>query len=280
MSDVMFGLLAETFLHPGSGQSDGAIDLKVAREAVTGYPYIPGSAVKGALRAAMCDGGGEHKEHVDAAFGQVDGAGSVLVSDARLLLLPVRSLTRAYLWLTCPLILERLRRDLERAGLKGGDVPTPQVKGGEVRTAVAGRIFLEDRLFEAVEPALPDAIVDLIGRLIADDGARGRLSDQLCIISNHDFRWFAENALPVQARNVLDPATKASNNLWYEESLPPDTLLYMTLTARGSADETGRTTVAGFVEGQKFLQFGGNETVGQGWVRAGRYPQPSPEGGR
>ena len=119
MSDVMFGLLAETFLHPGSGQSDGAIDLKVAREAVTGYPYIPGSAVKGALRAAMCDGGGEHKGHVDAAFGQVDGAGSVLVSDARLLLLPVRSLTRAYLWLTCPLILERLRRDLERAGLKG-----------------------------------------------------------------------------------------------------------------------------------------------------------------
>ena len=96
MSDVMFGLLAETFLHPGSGQSDGAIDLKVAREAVTGYPYIPGSAVKGALRAAMCDGG-EQKTRVDAAFGQVDGAGSVLVSDARLLLLPVRSLTRAYL---------------------------------------------------------------------------------------------------------------------------------------------------------------------------------------
>ena len=78
MSDVMFGLLAETFLHPGSGQSDGAIDLKVAREAVTGYPYIPGSAVKGALCAAMCDGG-EQKTRVDAAFGQVDGAGSVLV---------------------------------------------------------------------------------------------------------------------------------------------------------------------------------------------------------
>ncbi|MGV0761529.1 type III-B CRISPR module RAMP protein Cmr4 [Tistrella mobilis] len=279
MSDVMFGLLAETFLHPGSGQSDGAIDLKVAREAVTGYPYIPGSAVKGALRAAMCDGG-EQKTRVDAAFGQVDGAGSVLVSDARLLLLPVRSLTRAYLWLTCPLILERLRRDLERAGLQAGDVPTLKVNHGQALTDITGRIFLEDRLFKADISKLPPAIPEVIGGLIADHGARGRLSDQLCIISNHDFRWFAENALPVQARNVLDPDTKASNNLWYEESLPPDTLLYMTLTARGSADETGRTAVADFIEGQKFLQFGGNETVGQGWVRAGRYPQPSPEGGR
>ncbi|MAM75071.1 MAG: type III-B CRISPR module RAMP protein Cmr4 [Tistrella sp.] len=279
MSDVMFGLLAETFLHPGSGQSDGAIDLKVAREAVTGYPYIPGSAVKGALRAAMCDGG-EQKTRVDAAFGQVDGAGSVLVSDARLLLLPVRSLTRAYLWLTCPLILERLRRDLERAGLQAGDVPTLKVDHGKALTRITGRIFLEDRLFEADISKLPSAIPEVIGRLIADDGARGRLSDQLCIIADDDFRWFAENALPVQARNVLDPDTKVSNNLWYEESLPPDTLLYMTLTARGSADEMGRTVVADFIEGQKFLQFGGNETVGQGWVRAGRYPQPSPEGGR
>ncbi|MAD38633.1 MAG: type III-B CRISPR module RAMP protein Cmr4 [Tistrella sp.] len=279
MSDVMFGLLAETFLHPGSGQSDGAIDLKVAREAVTGYPYIPGSAVKGALRAAMCDGG-EQKTRVDAAFGQVDGAGSVLVSDARLLLLPVRSLTRAYLWLTCPLILERLRRDLERAGLQAGDVPTLKVDHGKALTDIAGRIFLEDRLFEADISKLPPAIPEVIGRLIADDGARGRLSDQLCIIADDDFRWFAENALPVQARNVLDTATKASNNLWYEESLPPDTLLYMTLTARGSADGDGRTVVADFIEGQKFLQFGGNETVGQGWVRAGRYPQPAPEGGR
>ncbi|WP_372084399.1 type III-B CRISPR module RAMP protein Cmr4 [Tistrella mobilis] len=275
MSDVMFGLLAETFLHPGSGQSDGAIDLKVAREAVTGYPYIPGSAVKGALRAAMCDG--DSAGQVDAAFGKVDGAGSVLVSDARLLLLPVRSLTRAYFWLTCPLILERLRRDLERAGLKGGDASLPPVDRGKALTRITGRIFLEDRLFEAVKPALPDAIVEVIGRLIADHGARGRLRDQLCIISDDDFRWFAENALPVQARNVLDSDTKASNNLWYEESLPPDTLLYMTLTARGSADETGRTTVADFVEGQKFLQVGGNETVGQGWVRAGRYPQSAPE---
>jgi CRISPR-associated protein Cmr4 len=204
----------------------------------------------------------------------------VLVSDARLLLLPVRSLTRAYFWLTCPLILERLRRDLERAGLKGGDVPALKVESGKALTRITGRIFLEDRLFEAVAPALPDAIVEVIGRLIADDGARGRLSDQLCIIADDDFRWFAENALPVQARNVLAPDTKASNNLWYEESLPPDTLLYMTLTARGSAGEKGRTAVADFVEGQKFLQVGGNETVGQGWVRAGRYPQPSPEGGQ
>ena len=52
-----------------------------------------------------------------ALFGTQERAGELLVSDARLLLLPVRSLTRSYRWITCPHLLERYRRDLVRAGL-------------------------------------------------------------------------------------------------------------------------------------------------------------------
>lgn len=49
MSNVILGLLAETFIHSGIGHTEGAIDLPVAREAATDYPYIPGSSLKGAL---------------------------------------------------------------------------------------------------------------------------------------------------------------------------------------------------------------------------------------
>lgn len=45
-------LRAETFIHAGVGQQASVVDLPFAREGATGYPYIPGSAVKGALRDA------------------------------------------------------------------------------------------------------------------------------------------------------------------------------------------------------------------------------------
>ena len=49
MTTEIIGLLAETYIHPGTGQSAGAIDLPVARERVTQYPFVPGSSMKGAL---------------------------------------------------------------------------------------------------------------------------------------------------------------------------------------------------------------------------------------
>src|SRR5208282_3302509 len=49
MNTQIVGLVAETSIHPGAGQSSGIIDLPVAREAATDYPFVPGSSVKGAL---------------------------------------------------------------------------------------------------------------------------------------------------------------------------------------------------------------------------------------
>ena len=34
-------------LHAGTGQSIGAIDLAIARDRATGFPYLPGSSLKG-----------------------------------------------------------------------------------------------------------------------------------------------------------------------------------------------------------------------------------------
>lgn len=262
MTTEIIGLLAETYIHPGTGQSAGAIDLPVARERVTQYPFIPGSSMKGALLDASRGNGLD----TDRLFGQQENAGQLLISDARLLLLPVRSLTSPYVWLTCPYLIERFWRDLERAG-KGVALPKVAPSADDKALAAGGGdLFLEERLF-AVENKPPEELAAAIGTLIPHDDARGRLSRQLAIVTDKAFAWFAQYALPVQARNVLDEGTKTSRNLWYEEALPPDTLMYFVM---GERADGAAGKIAAHLVGRRYLQAGGNETVGQGWFAVRR----------
>ena len=89
---------------------------------------------------------------------------------------------------------------------------------------------------------------------------------QLAIVSDGDFAWFARYGLPVQARNALDPDTKESKALWFEETLPPDTLMYALVSARGD-DASGIEQLTQVFGTPAYIQIGGNETVGQGWFR-------------
>ena len=115
MHAAMLGLLAETPIHPGAGRGIGVVDLPVAREAATDYPVLVGSSLKGALLDKMRT---TSADDATVRFGTKEHAGDLLVSDARLLLLPVRSLTGSYRWTTCPHLIERSRRDLARAGVR------------------------------------------------------------------------------------------------------------------------------------------------------------------
>jgi CRISPR-associated protein Cmr4 len=264
MTEII-GLLAETYIHPGTGQAAGAIDLPVARERATQDPFIPGSSMKGAL-LDYSRGEGLDKKRLADLFGKQENAGQLLISDARLLLLPVRSLSHPYVWLTCPYLVERLRRDLERAGKGAAPLSTPELADGETMATGERELFLEERLFSIKGPP-PADLVAATGALIAHNDARDRLKKQLAVVDDNAFKWFAQYALPVQARNVLDEKKKTSNNLWHEEALPPDTLMYFVLGERadGVAAE-----IAGHLAQRGYLQAGGNETVGQGWFAVRR----------
>ena len=111
MHTALLGLLAETSVHSGSGRSLGVIDLPVSREAITDYPVIPSSSLKGALRDKARQ---RAFENLDIMFGSPDSAGNLLASDCRLLLLPIRSLTGAMKWACCPYLIERFRRPTAR----------------------------------------------------------------------------------------------------------------------------------------------------------------------
>lgn len=258
MNTAIFGLLAETPIHPGSGRTMGVIDLPVAREATTDHPVLVGSSLKGALRdkARCCQAAG-----VDQLFGKQDHAGELLVSDGRLLLLPVRSLTGAYRWVTCPYLIERFARDLTRAGAP----PAFAVPTVEKQTVICGGrdtvLFLEERQFQVVAKPAESLVREIVG-LIHHEQTQARLPGQLAILADDDFAWFARYGLPIQARNLLEEHTKKSKNLWYEETLPPDTLLYALIAARS---EAALADLRAMIRDNAYLQIGGNETVGQGW---------------
>jgi len=259
------GLLAETPLHPGTETATDVIDLPVARETTTQYPVIVGSALKGALRArAQQEQEWRDSNRVQTMFGRPDSSGTLIVSDARLLLLPVRSLSGPFKWVTSPYALERFRRDLNRIGHKT-QIPDCQPAKGEVLTKESGRLFLEEFSFTSTaDEKVVKQIVTAIQPLVYHKSVQERLLQQVVICNDSDFAYFARYSLQVNARNQLNDESKTSENLWYEETIPPDSLFYSIIVEQANSSDTGNHVQTLF-EKAPYLQVGGNETIGQGW---------------
>jgi len=295
----LLGLISETAVHVGIGQMDGAVDLPIAREGASNIPFAPGSGVKGALLETAKERG---LKQIDKIFGgdsnesseNKGSAGSVLFGDMRLLLLPVRSLNGFFKWVTCPYLIERYFRDLDRVtGASGCDIPT--VGDHKVVCQGKGPIYLEERLFTVEDSGKVsghfEALVSKLQSVIPCNNSENSLEERLAIVSNADFAWFAEHAIPVVARNVLQDdeqtrkennniPTKKSKNLWYEEHLPPDTIMTLALVNRSSGDDVNSLVAGLFCEGKQaapYFRLGGNETTGQGWFKVGAISEPNEE---
>ena len=283
----ILAMTAETPIHVGIGQAAEAIDLPVAREAVTGFPHVPGSGVKGAWRVwhrskigVDTDDSGKpvDKQNTQTLFGTASGdsatdgaAGTLLLSEARLAMLPVRCTTDSFKLVTCPLIINRLKRDLERTSQEGKfsapEVEPSQYFGVELKKAPLG---LEEREFTwkgGVAPSLAAKFKALMG-----DAAPSDFGSKLVVVSDADFKWFAQYGLPVAMRNSLneDKIVK-SGALWAEETLAPDTVMWSVLAERshGAIAKLEEAFEAPEDENKKdkktYVQMGGNETIGQGW---------------
>lgn len=282
-TNAILGFFTETSLHAGTGQSLGVIDLPIQREAHTHWPCIYGSAVKGALRARAERNG---LADIDLIFGPepkpgeaADYAGALAVGDARLLLLPVRSLTSHFRWVTCPAVLKRFQRDAERLGLDAaiGPFKAPTVEGEKALVAepIGDSLFLEEYRFHVEQMEL-NGIIAALAKLMPENLSEA-LKKQLTLVSDDLFRHLAEHATPVNAHVQLINETKTVKNgaLWYEETLPPETLLYVCLNVHHArvldsqlaADEILAAVKDTLFGQHPYLQLGGNETVGMGWCR-------------
>lgn len=259
MTMKMIGMLAETSIHPGSGQDAGFVDLPVAREKATDYPVIVGSSMKGALKDAIKSS--DLEVDISSIFGQQENAGELIVGDARLLLLPIRSLQGNYRWVTCSYLINRFARDRIRMGFSSISMGL-EIASGKFLGAweIGRRLFLEERQFECtapVETRVINAVVELIPSM------KDFVVDRLVVLNDDDFAWFARYGLCVNARNQLDEEKKTSKNLWYEETLPPDSVFYTLLASRTPASNSANV-VSDFLLQTGYLQVGGNQTIGQG----------------
>jgi CRISPR-associated protein Cmr4 len=290
-ANAILGLLAQTSIHAGTGSNTGVIDLPIQREGHNGYPCIFGSSMKGALRTRAEAQYGKDTPSVTFVFGPdtnnaSDHAGAIMVSDARLLLLPIRSLTSQFKWVTCPAVLKRYQNDAQRFGQKTelGDITEELTESKALVSmqATAGNLFLEEYRFTATQYDLSKIIV-AIAKLMSTSDAASALQKQLVIVSNDMFAHLCQHATPVNAHIAIKSETKTVKEgaLWYEETLPPETLLYVGLSAASVRkpkterengnllkDESAQwilNAVTGLFADKPWLQVGGNETVGMGW---------------
>jgi CRISPR-associated protein Cmr4 len=261
-------------LHAGTGRGVGMIDLPIAREKVTGIPYLPGSSLKGVLRAAS------PKEKRDDIFGTEANAtelyaGAVNFSDLRILLFPVRSLRGTFAWVTSPLILRRFLRDARASNYTEFDLQLPEpadhfcfVSSEKCKINSDKKVILEELELKANSDEVIDLWAQKLGEALfpENDYWQEALQSRLCLVSDDMMGFLLETGTEVVARIALDEKTKVVKNgaLWYEEALPAETVLsgiVSTTKIKLSSEEIYQTL--GEVI-QNPLQVGGNASVGRG----------------
>ncbi len=288
-----FILYALSAVHAGSGSEIGVVDLPIQRERHTGYPKIESSSLKGALRASLTHDA--PKEMVELVFGSepkderettenTSGdsvAAAISLADARILLFPVRSLRGVFAWITCPHVLQRLNYELEiyKTGLPTLPVPPENTISSE-RLFVGGsqKVVLEEYTYSVEMDETTKMLAQRLETLLfAGTSIQNRLADRLIILPDDEFSEFVQLSTELNARVRIDSATGTvtDGGLWYEENLPPESVLYSFMfigEPRRQLDNF--TTVADveqFVRSERYcpsvFQLGGNSSLGRGMLR-------------
>lgn len=280
-------LYAVSPVHMGAGSAVGVIDNPIQRERHTQHPSFAGSGLKGAARHAWKQLAGEQSEGLLARiFGPESGksdlyAGAVSFGDAQLITFPVRSLKGGFVYATCPLALSRAQRLLALiAEDPGWTIPT--VEEGQCMVLNDALLSPGDKLhlevFEyakATEARGLSAVAgDLATRALPEGYFRDKLTQDLVLLSDTDFAYFAQNATLVEPHVRIDDETGTASvgDLFYTENLPPESLLIAPLMAsktRSGTDDRDADEVMALLKTAldgKLMQVGGDATTGRGLV--------------
>jgi CRISPR-associated protein Cmr4 len=282
MSNSLAGICsfyAVSPIHAGSGASTSAVDLPIQRERHTNWPHIQASAVKGAMRAHYRMRRGTTDDLINIIFGSDEQddwkekedlkalKGAISVSDAKLLVFPVRSNIAPFVWVTCPTVLQRFFTDLHyiQQEQSGSSIPSVEkhdavVLGGTLN----GELILEDVVVDVKGPDKIDVLNEhypFIERLVC-------VSDQV-------FSYLVDHSTEVQTHIKIDSktGTAADGALRYEELLPADSLLYSIVLFANSAYSAEEKAKAETIKNEllaqmkDYIQLGGDETLGKGICR-------------
>lgn len=302
-------LFCETPLHAGTGSDLGIIDLPIQRERHTGFPKIESSSLKGSIRESFERKPGINQEKVHRTFGfDSDSAkgltdenqffadkknrefsGCIAVTDARLLLFPVKSQKGVFAWITCPRVVSRFVDEMQEY-CKITDQELRQLHAGltgEQSTVLDGSsVGLEEYTFDGFKG---DPKVTQLGKWLArklfnepEKNYWGqKMQTDIVVVNDDDFADFVQHSTEVITRNKIDneTGTVSDTALFTEEYLPAESLLYsLAMFAPEFSGKQGKMTeqdVKTFFDTNlpPIFQIGGNASLGKGIVRT----KPSPK---
>jgi len=285
-------------LHAGSGTDLGVVDLPIQRERHTGFPKVESSGVKGCLRETFDEVKGLPKDFVKVVFGPEEGvgqetkhSGAVAFTDARILLFPVRSARGVFAYTTCPLVLARLTEDLKLAGIhlpiEICKTDKALVTSSRLIIPNSNKVVLEEYTYVVEENDKVKAIAKNIASWLGKEEDEYLLNNFI-LLPDDEFTDFVQNATEIITRIRInsDTGTVDDRALFTEELLPTETVMYC-LAMAGSAflsEEDRRTSPTiemanktGNNEGTyiiktlqekmpRYLQMGGNATIGKGLI--------------
>lgn len=287
MNARMLYIHALSPIHVGMGQGVGVIDLPVIREAVTGWPYLPGSSIKGMLRDACRNLDTVDNATITDIFGPDPKtgdpsahAGGASFADQRLLFLPVRTYKGSFAWVTSPLALNRWSRDCTQAGI-GAPPATVDVQSGQIlltagakgKIATGNDVYLEDLKLTVAEDAggVFGAIAAAIaGACFADDYWHRFFQEHAGVVSDTTFSFLTRTATEIIARNRIDGEKKivATGALWWEEAVPAETIFAGPIVATTARLDDATLGEALATATKHPLQIGGDATIGRGLANA------------
>lgn len=266
MKTKILSLFTRTPLHIGAGASVGAVDQPVIRERHTGFPCIPGSAIKGVIAdqflTFLTDDRLGRNSQGNELLGTTDAeqSGTISFGEGKLLAFPVRSAKGCFAWVTSPMVLRRWLRD---AGLQA-QVPDPESE--TVFAAVSLRtedsqVLLESYLFQA--RPLPERLVDLLKEACPDSMWKDLLEDHLLVATDEWLSHFCISSCEIAQHVCINDETGTAKlgALFNQENVPAETLFY----APVSELKPGKLDA---LDVPPVLQLGADATTGLGFCTA------------
>lgn len=234
LSSIIF-IRTVTPLHIGVGRVTGVVDLPIQRDGL-GFPCIPSSSLKGALRAFFRERIGDYCTEVlfGASPEAVESyAGAFAVNEAFLLAIPTRSLRGIWTLVTSPFLLNRFKGVLEMVGaekLKSeiDDVMSHIDKIGKEQIlmvdpeefSINGEVILNEEF--RLKPQQLKELEKLARAVYPEDTKR------FAVVHDDIIKGVIERSILRRTRIKLEKFTKRveTGGLWTEEEVPINTIFF------------------------------------------------------
>lgn len=264
-------------MHAGIGQDLGSVDMPIQRERTTNIPKVESSTFKGSLRASMND----HK-YIDLLFGKSSadnglGAGSIGITDLKLLFYPIKSRDGFYKLVTCSYLLNRFFEDQDLVdkgtsknnnikNIKEGNGVELLYESSSYKFSNLDNISLDEYTFQKDRNINElKELKEFFNKIIDED-----IKKNIVILNDGDFFDLEELNREIITRNKInqDTGTVQTGVLFTEEYLPSESILYGIFLYSPFNEEINFEDELKYIqEKNSIFQIGGNSNFGKGIVK-------------